>query len=254
MLIEVADAAVTKLGRKKSLKVSALTDSHKIELAREIAMAAALKYLKSQPRFRGFPAQRCVNFDLIRPSYISIRPPPTKVLPDKTKLWRLAQSEADKLRGEPLSVRYPDIEKRLAAHPFLKGMSSHHLELLALCAMPTEFEAGQTIFLEGDPANGFYLVETGNVVLEGKTADGKSVVIDTVTAGQPLGWSWLFAPYLWHFDARAREACKAICLSGIMLRQHRDDDPTLGHELLKRISEVVVRRLQAARNKLAAHK
>ena len=176
------------------------------------------------------------------------------MLPDKTKLWRLAQSEADKLRGEPLSVRYPDIEKRLAAHPFLKGMSPHHLELLALCAMPTEFEAGQTIFLEGDPANGFYLVETGNVVLEGKTADGKSVVIDTVTAGQPLGWSWLFAPYLWHFDARAREACKAICLSGIMLRQHRDDDPTLGHELLKRISEVVVRRLQAARNKLAAHK
>ncbi len=254
MLIEVADTAVTKLGRKKSLKVSALTDSQKIELAREIAMAAALKYLKSQPRFRGFPAQRCVNFDFIRPSYISIRPPPTKVLPDKTKLWRLAQSEADKLRGEPLSVRYPDIEKRLAAHPFLKGMSPHHLELLALCAMPTEFEAGQTIFLEGDPANGFYLIETGKVSLEGRTSDGKSVVIDTVTAGQPLGWSWLFPPYLWHFDARASEACKAICLSGIMLRQHREDDPTLSHELLKRISEVVVRRLQAARNKLAAHK
>jgi len=254
MLIEVADSAVTTFARKKSLKVPASTDSRKIELARAVAMAAALKYLKSQPEFRAFPAQRFVNLDLVRPSYISIRPPPTKIPPNKTKIWRLAESEADKLRGEPLSIRYPDIERRLAAHPFLKDMSPHHLELLALCAMPTEFEAGQTIFLEGDPANGFYLIETGKVVLQGKTSDGKSVVIDTVTAGQPLGWSWLFPPYLWPFDARAKEACKAICLSGILLRQHRDEDSTLSHELLRRISEVVVWRLQAARNKLAANK
>jgi CRP/FNR family cyclic AMP-dependent transcriptional regulator len=254
MLIEVADTAVTKLAQKKSLKVSALINSQKIELAREIAMTAARKYLKSQPRFRGFPAQRCVNFDFIRPNYISIRPPPTRVLPDKTRLWRLAQTEADKLRGEPLSVRYPDIEKRLAAHPFLKGMASHHLELLALCSTPTDFEPAQTIFLEGEPANGFYLIETGTVVLEGKTADGKSVIIDTVTAGQALGWSWLFAPYLWHFDARATEWCNAICLSGILLRQHRDDDLTLSNELFKRVSEVVVRRLQATRSKLVSAK
>src|SRR5205823_8832613 len=196
------------------------------------------------------PAQRFVNFDLIRSTHISVRPPATKMLPDGSKIWRLAESEADKLRGEPHSVRYPDIEKRLAAHPFLKGMSRHHIELLALCAMPTEFDAGQIIFREGEPANGFYLIETGSVALEKKTSDGKSVVIDTVSAGEPLGWSWLFPPYLWSFDARATEACSAICLSGIMLRQHRDEDLTLSHELFKRTTEVIVRRLQAARSKL----
>ena len=119
--------------------------------------------------------------------------------------------------------------------------------------MPTEFEPGQTIFSQGEPANGFYLIETGNVVLEGKTKDGRSVVIDTVSAGEPLGWSWLFPPYLWHFDARATEACTALCLSGIMLRQHRDDDATLSHELFKRTAEVAVRRLQALRNKVIAN-
>jgi CRP-like cAMP-binding protein len=143
----------------------------------------------------------------------------------------------------------PEIERRLAAHPFLKGMSPHHLELLALSAMPTEFDAGQTIFRAGDPANGFYLIETGTVVLEG-VSDRGPVVIDTVSAGEPLGWSWLFSPYLWQFDARATESCTAICLSGIMLRQHRDEDLTLSHELFKRMSEVMVRRLQAARSKL----
>jgi hypothetical protein len=35
-----------------------------------------------------------------------------------------------------------------------------------------------------------------------------------------------------------------------MLRQHRDEDLTLSHELHKRVSEVMVRRLQAARSKL----
>jgi CRP-like cAMP-binding protein len=217
-------------------------------------MTAALEYLKAEPEFRPFPAQRFVNFDLIRPTHISIRPPPTKVLRDGSKIWRLAESEADKLRGEPHSVRYPDIEKQLVAHPFLKGMSPHHFELLALCAMPTEFEAGQIVLRKGEPATGFYLIESGTVVLEGKTDDGKTVVIDTITAGEPLGWSWLFPPYLWSFDARATEACTALCVSGLLLRQHRDDDLTLSHELHKRLSEVMVRRLQAARKKLIAHK
>lgn len=255
LLIEISEKALTSAARKKHLKVAALTDSQNAQLAGEIAMAAALDYLKSEAAFRQFPAQRFVNFDPTPPpTYISVRPPPTKVLTNGARVWRLAQTEADKLRGEPLSVRYPDIEKRLAAHPFLKGMSLHHIELLALCAAPTEFEAGQTIFVEGDPANGFYLIETGTVVLEGKTNDGKSVVIDTVSAGQPLGWSWLFPPYLWHFDARAVEPCTAICLSGILLRQHRDDDLTLNNELLRRISEVVVQRLQATRGKLISGK
>jgi CRP/FNR family transcriptional regulator, cyclic AMP receptor protein len=254
LLIEVQDKTVRVHDRRKHLEACEPGDAHSLEVAGEIGMAAALAYLKAEPEFRAFPAQRFVNFDLIRPTHISIRPPPTKVLRDGSKIWRLAESDADKLRGEPHSVRYPDIEERLAAHPFLKGMSPHHLELLALCAMPTEFDAGQIVLREGEPATGFYLIETGTVVLEAKANDEKTVVIDTVSAGEPLGWSWLFPPYLWSFDARATEPCTALCFSGLLLRQHRDDDLTLSHELHKRVSEVMVRRLQAARKKLIAHK
>lgn len=254
LLIEVDDKAVKAHDRHKHIKVSEPGDAHFVGVAGEIGMAAALEYLKGEPEFRSFPAQRFVNFDLIRPTHISIRPPPTKVLRGGPRVWRLVESEADKLRGEPHSVRYPGIEKRLAAHPFLKGMSPHHLELLALCAMPTEFDAGQIALREGEAASGFYLIETGTVVLEGKAEDGRTVVIDTVSAGEPLGWSWLFPPYLWSCDARATERCTALCFSGLLLRQHRDDDLTLSHELHKRASEVMARRLQATRNKLIAHK
>ena len=254
LLIEVPDRALSALLKKRALRPAALQDSQATELAGEIAMAAALGYVRSENEFRQFPARRFVNFDLVRPTYISIHLPADKVLRDGSSIWRIEESDADKLRGEPLSVRYPDIEKRLVAHPFLKGMSKHHIELLALCATPTDFDEGQTIFLENEPASGFYLIETGKVALEKKTRDGTRFIIDTVSAGEPLGWSWLFPPYLWHFDARATEPCSAICLSGMLLRQHREDDLTFSHELFKRTSEVMVRRLQAARRKLASQK
>ena len=134
LLIEVDDKMVRAHDRHKHLKASERSDAHAVEVAAEIAMAAALDYLRAEPEFRTFPAQRFVNFNLIRPTHISIRAPANKVLPNGSKIWRLAETEADKLRGEPHSIRYPDLQRRLAAHPFLKGLSSHHLELLALCA------------------------------------------------------------------------------------------------------------------------
>ena len=108
MLIEVTAKALANGGKRKHLKDSALTALEKVKLATGIAKTAALDYLKSEPRFSNFPLQRFVDFDLIgTPTHISIRPPPTKVLPNDSKIWRLAQSESDKLRGESVSQLPP---------------------------------------------------------------------------------------------------------------------------------------------------
>jgi CRP/FNR family transcriptional regulator, cyclic AMP receptor protein len=144
------------------------------------------------------------------------------------------------------------LEARLAAHPFLKGMSPHHLELLAQSATPTHFDAGQIIFRVGEAANGFYLIESGKVALEGNALEHGPITTDVVSAGELLGWSWMFPPYLWHFDARATEPTTAICFSGILLRQHRDESLHLSHELFKRTCEIMMKRLQHARQKLVA--
>ena len=104
LLIEVNDRALISGGHERHLKVSALTDLQKMELAREIGKTAALDYLKSEPEFSKLPVQRFVDFNLTdTPTYISIEPPPAKVLPNDSKVWRLAESEADKLRTKPLS-------------------------------------------------------------------------------------------------------------------------------------------------------
>jgi CRP/FNR family transcriptional regulator, cyclic AMP receptor protein len=142
------------------------------------------------------------------------------------------------------------LEAQVAAHPFLLGLGPAHVRLLADCAMQSQFQPDEIIFREGEMANRFYLVERGRVALESSTGD-QVVRIDEVGAGDLLGWSWIFPPYRWHFDARAIEATTAIFFYGTILRDYCEKDPVLGYELFKRMSEVMMRRLQAARAKLS---
>ena len=141
------------------------------------------------------------------------------------------------------------LEAQVAAHPFLCGMSAHHIRLLADCAMRSHFEAGHVIFREGETANRFYLIEHGKVALE-SSALGEPVSIEEIGDGDLLGWSWLFPPYAWHFTARAVVHTTAIFFYGTVLREYSEKDHSLGFELFKRMSAVMLRRLQAARQKL----
>jgi CRP/FNR family cyclic AMP-dependent transcriptional regulator len=141
---------------------------------------------------------------------------------------------------------------RIGLHPFLAGMNPALLALLRDCAIPVHFEKGQTIFREGEMANRFYLIETGKVILESHDADRRRVVIDTIGAGDLLGWSWMFPPYVWHFTARAAEPTDAIFFYGTILREYCEHDPSLGYELLKRMAAVMMRRMQSARQKMVA--
>jgi CRP/FNR family cyclic AMP-dependent transcriptional regulator len=75
-------------------------------------------------------------------------------------------------------------------------------------------------------------------------------IIDTIGAGDLLGWSWIFPPYTWHFSARAIEPTRSIFFYGTALREYCEKDPALGYELFKRMSEVMMKRLQRARGQL----
>ena len=143
-----------------------------------------------------------------------------------------------------------DIRARVAAHPFLAGMSAEHLHLLADCAAHNSFSADEVLFRAGDPARGFYLIESGSVAIEGPAQEQPAVTIDTVAAGEPLGWSWIFEPFVCQYGARATERTEALFFDAACLATHRAADLTIGHELFKRMSQIMVRRLNAARAKV----
>ena len=113
------------------------------------------------------------------------------------------------------------------------------------------YERQQPIFREGDPANRFYLILEGEVAVESPTQEGAPVVLQTIGANDVLGWSWLFPPYYWHFDARATKATTAIFFYGTWLRENCERDHDFGYEMMKRMSAIVIQRMQAARRQLA---
>jgi CRP/FNR family transcriptional regulator, cyclic AMP receptor protein len=139
---------------------------------------------------------------------------------------------------------------RVALHPFLAGMSRSHLALLTDCAIAARFKKGQTILREGEFANRFYLIESGNVMLESGGGFGDPVIIETIGPGDLLGWSWMFPPYVWHFTARAVEPASTIFFYGTILREYCEKDHSLGYELFKRMSAVMMKRLQSARKQM----
>ena len=142
------------------------------------------------------------------------------------------------------------IESAVAGHRFLQGLNPEHLRLLWDSAMRIRYDAGEFIFRESDPANRFYLIEEGRVCLESPRQDPIAVPIQFIGPGDVLGWSWLFPPYYWHFDARVVEPTTAIFFYGTRLREQCEQDHDFGYEMMKRMTQVVIHRLQATRKEL----
>ena len=138
----------------------------------------------------------------------------------------------------------------IAEQPFFKGLNAQQLQLLADSAMETQFEAGQSIFQAGSPANRFYLILEGKVVLESEAAELGMIPVQTLGPGDDLGWSWLFPPFYLHLSARALEPTRALFFYGTRLRNQCDQDHDLGYELMKRIAIVATQCLQATQLRL----
>ncbi len=143
-----------------------------------------------------------------------------------------------------------DMRDVVGDHELFRGLSPAHLELLAGCADNVAFAPGDAIFREGDPADHFYLIRHGHVALEMPIPARGALVIETMAAGDVLGWSWLVPPYRCHFDAEAREATAAVRFDAACMRGKFDSDHDLGYELATRFVPIIVDRLQATRVRL----
>jgi CRP-like cAMP-binding protein len=138
----------------------------------------------------------------------------------------------------------------IARQRFFKGLSEPHLQLLNASAMFIEYKAGEQILREGQPANRFYLVLEGKVVLETEAEERGMIPIQTLRPGDDLGWSWLFPPYRLHFSARAIEPTKALFFFGPRLRQQCEENHEFGYEIMKRVAAAMLQGLDAVRLQL----
>jgi CRP/FNR family transcriptional regulator, cyclic AMP receptor protein len=142
------------------------------------------------------------------------------------------------------------IDDLVAELPTFEGLLPAQLELIAGCGGNRVFEAGEYLAREGDEADTFFAIRHGRVALEIAAPGRGALMIATLGEGAVVGWSWLFPPHRWSFDARALERVRAVAFDGACLRGKCDADHELGYELMRRFAAVMLDRLQTTRLQL----
>ncbi|MGW8379407.1 cyclic nucleotide-binding domain-containing protein [Actinacidiphila sp. SB3-2] len=117
-------------------------------------------------------------------------------------------------------------------------------------AREVSFPAGSRIFAEGGRADRFWIIRSGSVALEAHVPGRRAPVVEVLTHGRLLGWSWLLPPHRWQLGARAESAVHAYEFDAAEVRALADRDPVLGRSLALLVASAAAQRLQAARKRL----
>ena len=123
---------------------------------------------------------------------------------------------------------------------------------MAACALRASFPADDVLFQAGDPANRFYILRSGRVLLQAERTGHAPLAIQTLEEGDVLGWSWLFPPYIWRFTARTLADVEAYFFHAAELRALAEQDPVFAAAIFPRIARVMLDRLQSTRDRIAA--
>ncbi len=127
------------------------------------------------------------------------------------------------------------------------GLSDAELAKVASSVLVKEYEAGAIIFQEGDSAEELLVLQEGRVALQMTLPkiEGQSrrITVDIVTRNDVIGWSALVEPYKYNFAAVCLQKVKAQSISGNKLRWLLQDDPRIGYEVLKGLTQVIASRL-----------
>ena len=138
----------------------------------------------------------------------------------------------------------------LAAHPLFAGLDPKITDLLGGCAGNVHFSDGSYLFKADEAADTFYLLRAGEVALELRMPGRGRLTVQTLSAGQVVGASWILPPYRWRFDARAVGDVRATGVDAACLRGKCDADPSVGYQVMQRFLPVVAERLQTTRLRL----
>jgi CRP-like cAMP-binding protein len=137
----------------------------------------------------------------------------------------------------------------LQKHPFVAELPPEYKAKLAELATQVHFDAGQIIFHEGDDYSIFYLINEGTIALE-LQMPGELLRVQTLFAGDELGWSAVLPHSGMRFQARALTPVTALAFDGEQLLASFQSDAPFGLALMLRLMGVVSERLRATRVQL----
>jgi len=136
---------------------------------------------------------------------------------------------------------------RLSDQPFLEGLSQEYLDLLESCSETKIFAQGTYLLNYQQNAEDFFLLTKGQVVLLNHVPMGGIQVLETITAPNAVGWSWITPPARWHYSVKAVQETHCFVIHTPTLLEKMASDSTFAAQMYSRFIHIVVDRLQATR-------
>lgn len=143
----------------------------------------------------------------------------------------------------------PEVLRR---YPYFVNISDESVKQLAMLTEEKRIPAHTLLFREGDPAAHLAIILEGAVNIQYELGSGEMRTVDTLVAGDLLGWSAIIEPYKYTAIATAVEDLHLARIDGAQLRRLCEADPLLGFRLTTQVAKLLAHRLEGARVQLAA--
>jgi CRP-like cAMP-binding protein len=104
------------------------------------------------------------------------------------------------------------------------------------------FEENETIFRQGEPADRFYMLARGKVLLEQRITDKITVSSSAIKAGFSFGWSAMLNGENYSTDAICAESCRLYSFRGNKMKAVLDSDHSLGYIFSQRLLRIIKKR------------
>ena len=136
--------------------------------------------------------------------------------------------------------------------PHFAGLNDEYLRQIALISDKVNFEAGDVLFVEEALATHLCILTSGTVDIVYRLGDNRTLVADTLIAGDAFGWSALLEPYKLTATSVGSKTGEYIRIEGEGLRRICDENPACGYRVTMELCKLLRDRLSALRIQIAA--
>lgn len=130
-----------------------------------------------------------------------------------------------------------ELGKQLAEIPLFHGLPQEQLEKLADITLEKRFQKGQSLFLEGSKASGFYTVLSGKVKIFKVSLEGKEQILHIFGKGESFGEVPMFAGGNFPAHAEALENLRVLFFPRDSFVHLLKREPSLAMNMLAMLSQ-----------------
>ena len=116
------------------------------------------------------------------------------------------------MRAKGLISTKSGLHELLQQVPLFKGVSTENLEALAHSSFRKKLEQETYLFFRGDPAEDFYLVLSGEIVISLTSTDGRELIINQMHPGDFFGELGLLTGQPRSANAAARRSAELVVI------------------------------------------